>query len=170
MFQKIGVRVAVIEEPLPARAAGQTAGFRFTPAQPQVRRFADQDAARDGRDCARADQAVQVNRTPVHRAVRVRVLEHDDPADRLLLADAVHVRHEATHLDDVEEPSFVPGHRHRVFDQGFRGDQLDPEAGGHAQCFHRFLGDQGRRFGHLELAPHLFHDVALAVAALGQAR
>ena len=170
MFQKIGVRVAVIEKPLPARATGQAAGFRFAPAQPQVRRFADQHAARDGRDCARADQAVEVNRAPVHRAVRVSVLEHDDPAHRLLLADAVHVRHEAAHLDDVEEPPFVPGHRHRVFDQGFRRDQLDAEAGGHTECFHRFLGDQGRRFGHLELAPHLFHDVTLAVAALGQAR
>ena len=144
MFQKIGVRVAVIEKPLPARATGQAAGFRFTPAQPQVRRFADQDAARDGRDRARADQAVQVNRVPVHRAVRVRVLEHDDPADRLLFALAVHVRHEAAHLDDVEPPPLVPRHRDRVFDQGFRGDQLDAEAGGHAQRRHCLSRREGR--------------------------
>ena len=170
VLEQVWVGIAVVEQPLPAAALGQAAVLHLAAAQPEVRRLADQDAAGDRRDGAWTDQAVQIDPAAVHGAVMVGVLEHNDPPHRLLLALAVDRRHEAAHLDDVEQPSFVPRHGDRVFDQGLGCHQLDPEAGGDAQGRHRLGRRQWRRLWHLELAPHPVHDMALAVAALSRHR
>ncbi len=45
VLEQIGIGVAIVEQAFTARAAGQPAGRRLAPAQPEVGRFADQDAA-----------------------------------------------------------------------------------------------------------------------------
>ncbi len=118
--------------------------------QPEVRRLRDEHAAVEHLQPARQDEAVLKNGALVHAAVVVRVFEHDDLADRLVLAFRVDVGHVARHLDHPHAAFAVPVDHDRVLNQRLAGDELDAIAGRHGELLERLLRRQRRRvFGHL---------------------
>ena len=74
------------------------------------------------------------------RPVAVRVFQHDDAADRVVLVGPGDVPHEAGHLDRPQAPVEIPVDRDRLLDQRLGGDELDAVAGRHVERLQRFLG------------------------------
>ena len=123
--------------------------------EPQFGAGEHQHTAADQRQRARHHQPVEEGRAAIHRTVAVVVVQHRDLADRLLLAVAVDVGHEAAHLDHPQ-PSLAVEHReHRVDHQRFGGDQLDAEAVGDGEAGELLLRAQRRRGGDVVSLPHL---------------
>ena len=113
--------------------------------QPDVGRLRDEHAAVEDLHGSREDEAVREHGALVHHAVGVRVLQHDDAADRIVLVRAGDVRHEAGHLDRPEAALGVPVDRHGILNQRLARDQLDAVAGRHVERLQRGLGRERRR-------------------------
>ena len=95
--------------------------------KPHHGRLRDEHAAIHAQDRARQDEAVGKDGALVHLPVAVRILEHDDAAERLVLALALDVLHVAAHFADKEASLFIPTLRNWRLDHRLSGDELDVE-------------------------------------------
>jgi hypothetical protein len=115
--------------------------------QPEVGGRADQNALGQDRHGAGQDEPVEEDVAAVHPSVGVRVFEYDDAPVWLFFAFPIDVRHEAAHLDHIEESVIVPIHGHRVDYEGLGRDELDAKARRDAERGERLVGgEHGRRW------------------------
>ncbi len=112
--------------------------------QPEIRRLADQHAVGEHLERPRQDEPVGEHRAFVHLPVGVGVLEHDDPAGRLVLVRSLDVVHVAGHLDRPEAAIGVPVDEDRILNQRLAGHELDLVPVGHEEGLH-FVGGRARR-------------------------
>ena len=101
--------------------------------QPDVRGLAHEHALLEDLHRQRLDQAVGEHRAPVHGAIAVRVLEHDDAADGLVLAGRLDIAHVAGQLDGPESSSRIPVDRDRILDERLARHQFEAVAGRHGE-------------------------------------
>ena len=109
--------------------------------QPDVRGLAHEHALLENLHRQRLDQAVGEHRAPVHDAIAVRVLEHDDAADGLVLAGRLDIAHVPGQLDGPESSSRIPVDRNRILDERLARHQFEAVAGWHGERSERL----GRR-------------------------
>ena len=111
-----------------------------------MRRSADQRAVAMEDERARQNDIIQEDRTLVHAAIAIGILEHHHAALRLVFRRPVKVLHVARHLDDPEATVGAELQDRRVADQRGLGDELDAVARGDLETAERFLGrERGRR-------------------------
>jgi hypothetical protein len=96
-------------------------------AEPKIRGRSDQDALGQDLNRARQDEPIREDLARVHPAVAILVFEDHNPPDCLILPIPVHIRHEATHLNDVESTFVIPIHRNGIDDEGFGSHELNPK-------------------------------------------
>ena len=108
--------------------------------QPDVRGLAHEHALLEDLHRQRLDQAVGEHRAPVHGAIAVRVLEHDDAADGLVLAGRPDIAHVAGQLDGPESSSRIPVDRNRILDERLARHQFEAVTGGHGERSERLRG------------------------------
>ena len=116
--------------------------------QPEIRRLTDEHAVSEHLQRSRKDQPLGEHGPLVHPAIVVRILEHHDPTERLVLVgggDRVHV---ADHFDDPHAALWIEVDRNRVLNHRLAGDELDPVARLKNERLHRVSGRKGGRGSH----------------------
>ena len=108
--------------------------------QPDVGRLGNQDAVLEDFQRSHEHETVGEHRPLVHSPVAVRVFEHDDAADRIVLGRAGQIRHEARHFDSPETSVGVPVDRDRFLDQRLARHELDVIARRHVERLQGVLG------------------------------
>ena len=134
----------------------------------QVRRLDDERAFTMEGDRARQHERVQHDLPFVHAAIAISIDQTHDAADRLALTRAVEVAHVARHLDDPQRPIGMERHGHGRHDHRLAGDELDPEALGHAHGGQRLVRRERGTVDREPLGRQRWLRLAALIALLGQ--
>jgi hypothetical protein len=114
--------------------------------QPHVRRFSDEDAGVEHLDRARQDEPIGEHRALVQAAVAVRVLEHDNLADRIeVRLGRLEIGNETRHLDRPQPALRIPVDGDRILDERLARHELQAVSRRHVKGLQRLFGRQRRR-------------------------
>jgi hypothetical protein len=117
----------------------------FVGAEPQLRRLLQQDAAFHEGEAAGHDQLVEEDGALVGLAVAVFIGEHDDAADGIALAAALHVAHVALILDDPDAPLGIELKEDRALHHRLAGDEFRAVTGRELEGLRLLLRRKHRR-------------------------
>jgi hypothetical protein len=105
------------------------------PHHPEAARFPDEHPVIEHFQGARQDQTIGEDRSLVHDAVVIGILEHDHVPDRVQVRFLrLQVPDEPRHLDDPQASGEIPIHDGWILNERFAGHELDVIAGRHEEC------------------------------------
>jgi len=119
-------------------------------AEPEMRRFLQEEAALHERERAWHDQLVKEDGGFVGASVAVGIFEHDDAADRIAFTAAFEVAHVALILHHPDASVGIKLEEDRVMHHRLGGDQFDTVAGRKAEGLQFVGGREDRRGRDLE--------------------
>src|SRR3954470_5593123 len=93
-----------------------------------MRRLGHKQSAPDHSDGARHEQPFDEHGAFIHPSITILIFEQTHPADWLVFAFAIDIRHESAHLQDVHPPVSIELDLDWRFDHRVAGHRLDAKA------------------------------------------